>query len=190
MAFPAEVVCPWGGIRSEFTVTGIERFEAAGLQYEVSDRTKSEIYKELLGPMNSGKVELLDHPQMIAELLNLERRVARGGRDSIDHPAGLHDDSINAVAGAIVLVAGRPRFASAGLFELYRERAAALGVPSAIAAGAGTVTRPHLGHPDAATAADRPEPGPARCPHGALTAGYCRICCGVSGLSRGVRLWH
>jgi hypothetical protein len=34
-------------------------------------------------------------------LTNLERRVARGGRDSIDHPSGsgFHDDIANAVAG-------------------------------------------------------------------------------------------
>jgi hypothetical protein len=29
----------------------------------------------------------------------LERRTARGGRDSIDHPPGQHDDLANAVAG-------------------------------------------------------------------------------------------
>jgi hypothetical protein len=33
----------------------------------------------------------------------LERRTARGGRDSIDHGPGAHDDIANAVAGAIVL---------------------------------------------------------------------------------------
>ena len=39
---------------------------------------------------------------MISQLLALERRTARGGRDSIDHPAGAHDDHINAVAGAAI----------------------------------------------------------------------------------------
>lgn len=48
-----------------------ERFEAAGIGYEVSDRVKSELYRELLGPLNSGRVRLLDDPQMIGELLNL-----------------------------------------------------------------------------------------------------------------------
>jgi hypothetical protein len=36
---------------------------------------------------------------MINQLTNLERRVARGGRDSIDAPPGQHDDLVNAVAG-------------------------------------------------------------------------------------------
>ena len=46
---------------------------------------------------------------MIGELLNLERRVARGGHDSIDHPRGLHDDYINSAAGALVLAASGKR---------------------------------------------------------------------------------
>jgi hypothetical protein len=35
----------------------------------------------------------------------LERRTARGGKDSIDHSPGQHDDVANAVAGALVLAA-------------------------------------------------------------------------------------
>jgi hypothetical protein len=34
--------------------------------------------------------------------LGLERRTSRGGRDSIDHAPGSHDDLANAAAGAIV----------------------------------------------------------------------------------------
>ena len=36
-----------------------------------------------------------------------ERRTARGGKDSIDHPRGAHDDVANAVAGAIMLAGAR-----------------------------------------------------------------------------------
>jgi hypothetical protein len=36
----------------------------------------------------------------------LERRTARGGRDSIDHAPGGHDDLANAVAGAVALALG------------------------------------------------------------------------------------
>lgn len=45
-------------------------------------------------------MELLDHPKANAQLLALERRVSRGGKDSIDHPPGQHDDLVNAIAGA------------------------------------------------------------------------------------------
>jgi hypothetical protein len=72
----------------------------------ISDRAKSDIYREFLGPLNSGKVALLDHPQITTELLNLERRVARGGQDTIDHPRGMHDDYINAAAGVLTLLTG------------------------------------------------------------------------------------
>jgi hypothetical protein len=36
------------------------------------------------------------------QLTSLERRTSRGGRDSIDHAPGAHDDIANAVAGALV----------------------------------------------------------------------------------------
>ncbi len=42
---------------------------------------------------------------MEAQLCGLERRTSRGGRDSIDHGPGGHDDLSNAVAGALVRAA-------------------------------------------------------------------------------------
>ena len=55
--------------------------------------------------MNTGTVRLLDHPVLRGQLVGLERRVARGGRDSIDHaPGGGRDDVANAVAGVLVNV--------------------------------------------------------------------------------------
>jgi hypothetical protein len=49
---------------------------------------------------------LLDNRRLISQLHGLERRTARGGKDSIDHGPGAHDDIANAVAGALVLAAG------------------------------------------------------------------------------------
>jgi hypothetical protein len=85
-----------------------ERFRKAGINYKLSDRAKSDFYRDLLPLLNSGRVELPDSKQLQAELLGLERRTARGGRDSIDHAPGQHDDLINAVAGAVV-TANKPR---------------------------------------------------------------------------------
>ena len=45
----------------------------------------------------------------MAQLCGLERRTAWGGRDSIDHGPGGHDDLANAAAGALVAVAEAPR---------------------------------------------------------------------------------
>jgi len=33
----------------------------------------------------------------------LERRTARGGRDSVDHPPNAHDDVANGAAGALLM---------------------------------------------------------------------------------------
>ena len=49
--------------------------------------------------INSRRINLLDHRKLINQLLGLERRTARGGRNSIDHAPGGHDDVANAVAG-------------------------------------------------------------------------------------------
>jgi hypothetical protein len=80
-----------------------ERFRVHGVHYDPAERTKNEAYLELLPLLNGGRVELLDHRRMLAQLCALERRTARGGRDTVDHPRGAHDDLINAAALALVL---------------------------------------------------------------------------------------
>ena len=68
---------------------------------------KSDIYRDALPLLNSRKCQLLDIRRLITQLHGLERRTARGGKDSIDHGPGQHDDVANAVAGAIVLASHR-----------------------------------------------------------------------------------
>ena len=80
-----------------------ERFRVYGIDYEVSDKAKSDIYRDALPLQRSGRVELLDLPRLTAQLCGLERRAARSGRDSIDHAPCAHDDVANAVAGALVI---------------------------------------------------------------------------------------
>jgi hypothetical protein len=57
--------------------------------------------------INSGRVELLDHPRLVNQLCSLERRTARSGRDSIDHAPGADDDIVNAAAGAVSLASAQ-----------------------------------------------------------------------------------
>jgi len=78
-----------------------ERFKVHGVQYEVAEKAKSDIYRDLLPMLMSKKAALLDHERLINQLTGLERRTARGGRDSVDHTPGGHDDVANAVAGAL-----------------------------------------------------------------------------------------
>jgi hypothetical protein len=77
-------------------------FRRNDIAYEASAAPKSDIYKEVLPLLASGRVKLLDNARMRVQLLALERRTARGGKDSIDHPPRGHDDLINAAAGALV----------------------------------------------------------------------------------------
>lgn len=83
-----------------------ERFRVHGIEYEPCEKPKSDLYRDLLPILNSGRAELLDDPRLATQLCGLERRTARGGRDSIDHAPGGHDDSANAVAGALVVALG------------------------------------------------------------------------------------
>lgn len=82
-----------------------EQFAKCGIKYEPSDKSKSELYIDLLPLINSGRIELLNNDRLISQLVGLERRTSRGGRDSIDHAPNAHDDLANAVAGASSLVA-------------------------------------------------------------------------------------
>jgi hypothetical protein len=77
----------------------VEQFGKFGIRYEHSTKAKAELYVDLLPLINSRRVELLDNARLMNQLVSLERQVSRGGRDSIDHPRGQHDDLANAVAG-------------------------------------------------------------------------------------------
>ncbi len=79
-----------------------ERFRLAGIDYEPAAAPKSDLYRDLLPILNSGNAELLDDRRLVAQLCGLERRIARSGKDSIDHAPNGHDDLCNSVAGVLV----------------------------------------------------------------------------------------
>ena len=66
------------------------------------NRQRATFIRDVLPLINSGKVELLDLAKLEAQFVGLERRTARGGRDSIDHAPGGHDDLVNAACGALL----------------------------------------------------------------------------------------
>ena len=80
-----------------------EAFNRYGISYRPAPRTKSDAYVDLLALLNNGSVVLPRHERLVAQLVGLERRTARSGKDSIDHGPGAHDDVANAVAGAALL---------------------------------------------------------------------------------------
>jgi hypothetical protein len=86
-----------------------EQFSKRNIEYIPSERVKSDIYRDVLPLLNSRKVQLLDDRRLLSQLHGLERRTARGDKDSIDHGPGAHDDVANACAGAIVLASAYVR---------------------------------------------------------------------------------
>src|SRR5581483_7511058 len=91
---PEEVVAEFTGVLKMYRVTRVcgdhyagewprERFRVHGIGYEGSARAKSEIYRDFLPRLNAAEIELLDNGRLHSQLLGLERRTSRGGRDSI-----------------------------------------------------------------------------------------------------------
>jgi hypothetical protein len=47
------------------------------------------------------RVDLLDVPRLVDQLCGLKRKVGQGGRESVDHSRGAHDDVANSVCGLL-----------------------------------------------------------------------------------------
>ena len=84
-----------------------ERFRVHGIKYDLSEKPKSDLYRDLLPLLNSGRIVLPKSERLANQLCGLERRVSRAGKDSIDSGPGGHEDVANAVAGAADLIAAR-----------------------------------------------------------------------------------
>jgi hypothetical protein len=97
-----------------------DEFQKHGITYQPSEQDRSGLYLEMLARLNSGQVELPPMPKLHHQMMALERRTGRSGRDMIDHPPGGHDDLANAVAGAVALCKRkRPESITGPLWGLY-----------------------------------------------------------------------
>ena len=94
-----------------------EQFAKFGVSYVNDAEAKSLLYGALLAAINSKRVDLLDSPRLVSQLVGLERRTARGGRDTIDHAPGSHDDVANAAAGAVAMILARGSYNIAALAD-------------------------------------------------------------------------
>jgi hypothetical protein len=88
-----------------------QAFQREGITWRVAEldqsrMDKSRAYLEVRPLFAQGRIELLDHPEMIRELKLLERRPRSGGKDAVDHPRGGHDDHANSLAVAAAPLAG------------------------------------------------------------------------------------
>ena len=104
---PEDVVAEFSALLKSYRITRItgdryagewprERFREHGISYEPAQKPKGDLYRDMLPIINSRKLDLLDDARLLTQMLGLERRTARGGRDSIDHAPGAHDDLANA----------------------------------------------------------------------------------------------
>ena len=85
-----------------------EALQGHGIDYEIAEHPKSDLYLNLLPLVNAGQVALLDRPDLLRELRALERHRGPSGRDRVDHRPGEHDDLANSVAGLLDLLATGP----------------------------------------------------------------------------------
>jgi len=97
-----------------------EQFGKFGIRYQISTKPKSALYQDLLALINSRRVNLIDHPKLINQIVSLERRTSRSNREQIDHPqvTGAHDDIANAVAGAASLLLAKTSYNLAALADM------------------------------------------------------------------------
>jgi len=98
---------------ADLTVAAFRRrglaFENLRLRGSTSPKlSRSEIYLNSVTIFTAGRARLPDNPRLVHQLISLERRAARSGHDTVDHPSGGFDDVANAVCGCLVMLAGRP----------------------------------------------------------------------------------
>jgi hypothetical protein len=84
-----------------------EPFRKQGITYKISEQPKSDIYRDALPLINSGRLELLDLPRLKSQLIGLERSTSRSGRETFQHSPGAHDDLVNSVLGAALLASAK-----------------------------------------------------------------------------------
>lgn len=105
---PAPIVEEYAGLLKEYGITRAQsdkfagawprdEFTRHGIDLEQSARPKSELYRDALAAFNSDRIELPPDDRLVNQLIGLERRTTRTGRESIDHAPGAHDDRANVV---------------------------------------------------------------------------------------------
>lgn len=123
---PAEIVAEYATLLKSYGIRRIvgdkyagswpaDEFARHNIDYQSADKPKSGLYQDLLPALNSGRVELPPDDRLLTQLITLERRTARGGRDSIDHQPGGSDDRANVIAGLVGCTARQGTYTLAGV---------------------------------------------------------------------------
>ena len=80
----------------EWVVSAFSKFD---IRYCPAEKPKSELYLNFEPFVNTQMVQLPRNQALINQLISLERRKGKAGKDSVDHPRHEGDDLSNAVAG-------------------------------------------------------------------------------------------
>lgn len=109
-----------------------ELLREQGLTFVELERDKSALCLDALAMLNSGQAILLDHPKQRRQILALRRALHSGGRVSVEHPRGGHDDVANVGLAALVVAFGvggkkpKRRVWFSGMTDDERERVEAV----------------------------------------------------------------
>ena len=74
-------------------------FAKHNIDYKPAEKPKSALYVECLPLWARGQISIPNFQPLIRELRLLERKVHRGGKDTVDHPPRGSDDLANSVCG-------------------------------------------------------------------------------------------
>lgn len=116
---PAEITAGYADLLKTYGISKVEgdkyggswpadEFAKHSITYVPAGKPKSDLYVDSLAAFNSGRVELPPDDKLVNQLIGLERRTSRAGKDSIDHAVGSHDDRANVIAGAVAIKADEP----------------------------------------------------------------------------------
>jgi len=112
---PPQVVKEIAEVLSEYRITRAtgdryagawvsSAFEKQGINYSPCEVSKSNLYLSLEPFINASLVQFPKDKHLITELINLERKRGKAGKDSVDHPPRGSDDRANVVAGVCHLL--------------------------------------------------------------------------------------
>lgn len=111
-----------------------EAWAEQGIEYTLSDKSSSQLLLEIVPIMMSGgRIELLDDKVSIAQLCNLTRRVASGGREHVAAAGSGHDDAAVTIAMAILAALNSP--AGAMIDRRFRSCWKSMGTGSSVKLG-------------------------------------------------------
>jgi hypothetical protein len=109
-------------------------------EHEPSYLDKSSACLEVEPLFAQGAIALLDHPQLIRELKNLERRPRAGGKTLVDHARGQRDDH----AASLVLAAAMAGQGRARPMVVLPDGVRSIGEPSPLAITRSTGQEPYI----------------------------------------------